>query len=110
MIENHAGHAHPEQSQESHSIIEARSDTHQEREHRQRLLVWSWLKATNPETDQSRFSSIRAEHPGTGQWLLENEVFNDWFHPKFVTIPPLLWLKGLPGAGNISTSPRRSAK
>ncbi|KAJ3454415.1 hypothetical protein MRS44_018309 [Fusarium solani] len=99
-IENQSGYSHIEESQDSRSTEDARPDTElEERDFRRRSVVCSWLKATNPDTDQDRFSNIRADHPGTGRWLFSNQFFNDWFHPQFVTIPPLLWLKGLPGAG-----------
>ncbi|KAI0898910.1 putative zinc finger protein [Annulohypoxylon nitens] len=61
--------------------------------------VYNWLKATNMETYQNDFSNIRKEYPGTGRWLLENLSFHEWFNPKFPTIPPLLWINGMPGAG-----------
>ncbi|KAI1091079.1 putative zinc finger protein [Rostrohypoxylon terebratum] len=61
--------------------------------------VYNWLKASNMETYQDDFSNIRKKYPGTGRWLLENNSFKEWFDPRFPTIPPLLWINGMPGAG-----------
>lgn len=81
----------------------------EERDFRRRLAVCSWLRATNPETDQHRFSKIRVDDPDAGRWLFDNRFFNEWFDPLYPTIP-LLWLTGLPGAGNFSTSQRCSPR
>ncbi|KAI1736472.1 putative zinc finger protein [Xylaria scruposa] len=59
----------------------------------------SWLRAANVEIDQDNHAKTRAQYPGTGRWLLESTFFKEWFDPRFPTIPPLLWLNGIPGAG-----------
>ncbi|KAK3936465.1 hypothetical protein QBC46DRAFT_419250, partial [Diplogelasinospora grovesii] len=61
--------------------------------------IFRWLRAVNVENDQHDYANIRAECPGTGQWLLDNVTFKDWFQPLCLAIPPLLWLNGIPGAG-----------
>ncbi|KAJ3579076.1 hypothetical protein NPX13_g1491 [Xylaria arbuscula] len=61
--------------------------------------VHNWLRATNIDIDQDNHEKARAEYPGTGRWLLNSTVFQDWFNPQFPAIPPLLWLNGIPGAG-----------
>jgi serine/threonine protein kinase len=61
--------------------------------------VSNWLRSTDVETNQFHLSKIRADCPGTGRWLLNNSSFKEWFDPQFPTIPPLLWLNGIPGAG-----------
>ncbi|KAK6829654.1 hypothetical protein PG987_010238 [Apiospora arundinis] len=61
--------------------------------------VLDWLRPTNVSVDQAALVEARADYPGTGQWLLENALFKEWFDPKFPTIPPLLWINGKPGAG-----------
>jgi hypothetical protein len=58
-----------------------------------------WLRAANVANDQYEFSKVRAEYPGTGRWLLDNLKFKDWFGPLCQSIPPVLWLNGIPGAG-----------
>ncbi|GES57152.1 Zinc finger, C2H2-type/integrase, DNA-binding protein [Aspergillus terreus] len=44
-------------------------------------------------------SNIVSEYGDTGRWLLNNPSFQRWFDRKFPEIPPLLWLRGIPGAG-----------
>ncbi|KAI8630498.1 putative zinc finger protein [Xylariaceae sp. FL1651] len=61
--------------------------------------VHNWLRAPKVEIDQNNHTKARAEYPGTGRWLLETTFFKEWFNPRFPTIPPLLWLNGIPGAG-----------
>jgi len=58
-----------------------------------------WLRAANVANDQHELSKLRAEYPGTGRWLLDNPKFKDWFEPLCQSIPPVLWLNGVPGAG-----------
>ncbi|KAK8068838.1 hypothetical protein PG994_005454 [Apiospora phragmitis] len=61
--------------------------------------VHNWLRPTNVDIDQAALLEARADYPGTGQWLLENTLFKEWFDPQFPTIPTLLWINGIPGAG-----------
>ncbi|KAK8851009.1 zinc finger protein [Apiospora arundinis] len=61
--------------------------------------VLNWLRPTNVDVDQADLVETRAGYPRTGHWLLENKLFKEWFDPRFPTIPPLLWLTGIPGAG-----------
>jgi hypothetical protein len=61
--------------------------------------VFNWLRSTDVETNQFHFSKILAGYPDTGRWLLNNPYFQEWIDPHFPTIPPLLWLNGIPGAG-----------
>ncbi|KAI1113983.1 putative zinc finger protein [Nemania sp. NC0429] len=61
--------------------------------------VHNWLRATDVEVDQHDHAKARSEYPGTGRWLLDTTAFKEWFNPQYPTIPPLLWLNGIPGAG-----------
>ncbi|KAM0210011.1 hypothetical protein ACHAQI_006123 [Fusarium lateritium] len=111
-IENQADRTRDEESQESPLTVEVLStaenqsiaETEGRRYHRH-LAVDSWLRATKPDNDQYRFSKIREDYPNTGQWLLDNQSFKEWFDPRYPTIPPLLWLNGLPGAGDLFPVP-----
>lgn len=62
--------------------------------------VYSWLSAPNIDNDHYHYSKIREEHSCTGRWLLDIPAFKEWFDPMYPTIPPLLWITGIPGAGN----------
>lgn len=66
-------------------------------------IVTTWLSATDVETEQAEHTKLRAEYPGTGRWLLDNPSFKDWFDPQIAMTHPLLWLTGIPGAGNYSS-------
>lgn len=102
-IQNQANQSQMTDSEESRTEPVSQSDPFMEESYRpQRLAVCHWLRAIDPAADQARFSKIRSEYPGTGRWLLDNETFKGWFDLRYARIPPLLWLTGLPGAGNCS--------
>ncbi|KAK6860606.1 hypothetical protein PG995_004242 [Apiospora arundinis] len=61
--------------------------------------VLNWLRPTNVNVDQAALVEARADYPGTGEWLLENPLFREWFDPRHPSIPSLLWINGIPGAG-----------
>src|SRR6266480_7825722 len=93
LIESQASISQIEDFQESRRIEDDRFETEMKNEDlRRSRAVYNWLRATNVDTDQYRFSKIRADYPGTGRWLLDNTSFKEWFDLQFPTIPPLLWL------------------
>jgi hypothetical protein len=101
LIESQANHSQIKVFQESRRLEDSELETKIESQSLHRLqAVNSWLKATNVEDDQYHFSKVRSDYPGTGRWLVDNTSFQDWFHPQYPKIPPLLWLNGMPGAGN----------
>ncbi|KAF5628959.1 zinc finger C2H2-type integrase DNA-binding protein [Fusarium sp. NRRL 52700] len=99
-IQNQANQSQMTASEETYTEPVFESDPFGEENYRpQRLAVCHWLRSIDPAADQDLFSKVRAEYPGTGRWLLDNEDFKGWFNPLYARIPPLLWLTGLPGAG-----------
>ncbi|XXG96436.1 hypothetical protein Hte_002719 [Hypoxylon texense] len=111
LIDNIRGHGVLVQNQATLSQIEdyrkdARTKEYQlqsmlENDQNRRLReVFAWLSAPNVENDQRHYSKIREEYPDTGRWLLRARAFEEWFDPRCPTIPPLLWMTGIPGAGN----------
>jgi hypothetical protein len=66
---------------------------------RRRSKVLQWLSPASSEFIQYDCERARAESPTTGQWLFQDERFRKWFDPDFCS-NPLLWLSGIPGAGN----------
>jgi len=58
----------------------------------------AWLSAYNSTAQQDACLAAKADCPGSGQWLLDDDRFKKWFHPTFCSTP-LLWLNGIPGAG-----------
>lgn len=101
LIESQASPSQIEEVREH--IQHSRQD--EEREFDEQTLrrirdVLNWLRPTNVDVDQAALVKARADYPDTGQWLFENTLFKEWFDPRYPTIPPLLWLNGIPGAGN----------
>jgi hypothetical protein len=70
----------------------------QNEEKRQTIAVRDWLSAANTEADQENYGEIRAQYPGTGYWLLQRRHVQAWLDPNSPSTP-LLWLNGIPGAG-----------
>ncbi|KAK5215941.1 hypothetical protein LTR47_009475 [Exophiala xenobiotica] len=69
---------------------------HQERDIRYRR-VQEWLAC--PIDSRARHDhAIRQRFGNSGQWLLDDQQFKNWFAPNQCT-DPLLWLHGIPGAG-----------
>jgi hypothetical protein len=100
LIESQACLPQIEDSYESRRTEDFQFETEMKVEDLRRFqAVYNWLRATNVEADQYHFSKIRADNPSIGRWLLDNLLFKEWFDPEFPTIPPLLWLNGIPGAG-----------
>ncbi|CAD0087632.1 unnamed protein product, partial [Aureobasidium vineae] len=55
--------------------------------------VIRWLKAADPSVNFNR--AIQAHHPGTGEWFLGSDAFQEWKeHPN-----SFLWIHGLSGCG-----------
>lgn len=103
LIESKATEVQVEEVRESiHQSLQVEERQFDEQTLRQIRDVHNWLRPTNVEIDQDALVEAREEYPGTGQWLLENTLFKEWFDPRFPTIPPLLWISGIPGAGNRS--------
>ncbi|KAI9150828.1 Transcriptional regulator CRZ1 [Paramyrothecium foliicola] len=100
LIESHASTVQTEVvEQDFHDTQQREDDEFEEEDLRRLQIVTNWIRATNVAVDQDEFLKARTEYPGTGQWLLDNTLFNEWFDPQYPTIPPLLWLNGIPGAG-----------
>jgi hypothetical protein len=66
---------------------------------KKRKAVKEWLAVgSQPQQDHESYREIRKEFPSTGNWILKHEIVKDWIqadHPS----SPLLWLTGIPGAG-----------
>lgn len=60
--------------------------------------VRNWLAAPDPSTN---FNKSRDEHhEGTGQWLLNSEIYTKWKTEQ----NSFLWLYGMPGCGKTTLS------
>jgi hypothetical protein len=65
------------------------------------LAVVNWLSAADPHIDQEAFAATRHDIPDTGRWILEEPMIKDWTDPC-QRLTPIIWLKGKPGAGQLS--------
>ncbi|KAK8879908.1 zinc finger protein [Apiospora arundinis] len=110
LIDNIRGHGHLIQAQAAVSQIEefrrnqdlwnAQLNETKESQEAQRLIhLKTWLDPPNVENDQHELCKIWKNCPGSGQWLLDNRSLKEWIDPHYPTIPPLLWINGIPGAG-----------
>jgi hypothetical protein len=74
---------------------------------KRRQAVYGWLKPTEMENEQLYLVRIRANYPGTCQWLLDDDTFKEWFFPQTSTaLSKFLWINGKPGSGKPSRSLR----
>lgn len=100
LIESQAGLVQIADSQESRRLVDDRHNAEVQHESlRRSRTVFNWLRAPDVDGNQYNLTKTRADNPGTGRWLLDNQAFKDWFDPNYPKIPPLLWLNGIPGAG-----------
>jgi len=66
--------------------------------HRQKQQVLKWLSAADARSDQDHHRRYR-DKMNSGHWLLRNKRFQAWIDPRSHSAP-LLWVTGIPGAGN----------
>jgi hypothetical protein len=69
------------------------------------VMEWlaSWRAAEDKSTreqlaDHESFCEVRKHNPGSGDWIVQNEILNSWMEDDTPT-HPALWLNGIPGAG-----------
>lgn len=65
---------------------------------RRRYRLLEWLSPASSDMFQEICVNARSDYPAAGRWLLNDERFQQWFHPNFCA-HPLIWLCGVPGAG-----------
>jgi hypothetical protein len=68
----------------------------EEERDKRHIRVQQWLGAVNSDTRHTDVLKLR--HPRTGEWLLSNVRFRNWYN-LYHCLDPLLWLNGIPGAG-----------
>lgn len=69
-----------------------------EEKRQRRIVVRNWFSAAGTDSDQVKGLETRKAYPGSGCWLLKNNLMQAWINPEFCSIP-LLWVNGIPGAG-----------
>jgi hypothetical protein len=61
--------------------------------------VNEWLnEGPRQKSDHDTYRSDRGKYSGTGDWIAENEAIKHWLDAD-VPSTPLLWMTGIPGAG-----------
>ncbi|KAH7163352.1 hypothetical protein B0J13DRAFT_634582 [Dactylonectria estremocensis] len=97
LVESQASIAVFEETQALRKLAEIKFQDIQDEylQHRSRDVL-RWLDPYNSKFQHN--SCRKAKFSGSGQWLLEDRGFKNWFDPVYCTTP-LLWLNGIPGAG-----------
>ena len=62
-----------------------------DKQHKIRL----WLSGVDPSLNYNR--ALRKRHKGTGNWLIEDDIFRDWKQDP--GSDSIIWLYGIPGCG-----------
>jgi hypothetical protein len=73
--------------------------------YRQKQQVIKWLSAADASSDQDHHRGYR-NTVDSGHWLLQNKRFQAWAD-RTSDSAPLLWVTGIPGAGNPHPKPTR---
>jgi hypothetical protein len=76
--------------------------------HSQKQQVIKWLSAADASSDQDHHRGYR-NNMDSGHWLLQNKIFQAWANPMSDSAP-VLWVTGIPGAGNHSLKPTQQSK
>lgn len=63
-----------------------------------KIFLHNWLSAADTASDHESLLSTWKDHPLSGRWLLGRNQFRSWFDSTN-TSTPLLWVHGIPGAG-----------
>lgn len=102
LIESQATVAQFSEILATRTLVELQFDRDREAEVlKRRMVVHQWLAAANCGADQEAYAKVHQEHVGTGQWLLRENRFCSWFDPVFCSTH-LLWMNGIPGAGQLA--------
>jgi hypothetical protein len=69
--------------------------------------MMEWLASLRAEDDKSNmeqgidhesFCQVRKANPGSGDWIMQNDIVTSWMDDD-IPRHPVLWLHGIPGAG-----------
>jgi hypothetical protein len=102
LIESQATVAQFSEILATRTLVELKFDREREDEVRKRrMVVHQWLAAANCSADQETYAKVRQENGKTGQWLLRENRFCSWFDPILCSTH-LLWMNGIPGAGQLA--------
>jgi len=104
LVESQASLEEYEQSQAARLVAQNNFDQIAKAERNRRFLaITEKIHAATSLTDHEYLLEILKEYPRTGRWILDCATLKDWMNPSSTKVP-LLWLNGIPGAGEINLS------
>lgn len=62
------------------------------------IEIMEWVVGAPTKLDHASFCNERLQYPGSGEWILKNEKFQNWKEAD-TPVCSILWLNGIPGAG-----------
>jgi hypothetical protein len=71
-----------------------------QKEKEKRIAVAAWLDGAKSHLDQLDAKAEREAYPESGRWLLSRQQVKSWLDFRS-TGKPLLWIRGIPGAGKV---------
>jgi hypothetical protein len=102
LIESEASLKEIEAAREAREAAETRFAEREKHDTRQKhMATAAWLAGASSRLDQEEAEAVRAEYPQSGRWLLERPPVKAW-RDVSVASKPLLWIRGIPGAGTSS--------
>jgi hypothetical protein len=64
--------------------------------------VIGWIAGEETETEHNETCRKRNQHPGSGDWILDNDKVKAWLYPDpNQSTSSVLWINGRPGTGNV---------
>jgi hypothetical protein len=60
-------------------------------------------QATEQDEDHDKKCQLREANPGSGDWIMETEKMKNWIAGDDVPSSSIMWLTGIPGAGELGT-------
>jgi hypothetical protein len=109
LVESRASLAQYRTYREDIADMQSKLDVLIEEEHDKKMkAVKEWLAVgSQPQQDHDAYRDIRKEFPSTGRWIRKHESIKDWMNADSLPTP-LLWLTGMPGAGEPYLSTKKS--
>jgi hypothetical protein len=89
---------------EDRKLAAARVQMQEEQDKLERLKHLAlWLSAADVTNDHEKIAQARQGHPDSCRWILRKSNFRKWYDQQVVQ-KPLLWIHGIPGAGQWESS------
>ncbi len=106
-MKNHASLLEIEAAQTERAAAETQFEESMKQEVTRRILaIARWLGGTRSNEDHYNATVEREWYPESGRWLLSRPQLQTWLDFRSID-KPLLWIRGMHGAGNLSFIPSR---